>query len=74
MSKVLVDTVDLDIWTIVVISSSLLTSIQVVGKLDRFGEYGKNFVTFKTILTAVANLVKKESTRLSAGANIIKLF
>jgi hypothetical protein len=31
MSAVLVDTVDLDIWTIVVISSSLLTSIQVIG-------------------------------------------
>ena len=32
MSIILVDTVDLDIWTIVVISSSLLTSIQVIGK------------------------------------------
>ena len=34
MSIILVDTVDLDIWTIVVISSSLLTSIQVIGKFS----------------------------------------
>ncbi len=36
MSVILVDTVDLDIWTIVVISSSLLTSIQVIGKVSLF--------------------------------------
>lgn len=31
MSHLLISTVDLDIWTMVVISSSLLTSIQVIG-------------------------------------------
>ena len=33
MSHLLVQTVELDLWTMVVISSSLLTSIQVVGKI-----------------------------------------
>jgi len=39
MSYLLISTVDLDLWTMVVISSSLLTSIQVVGHLIHYMLY-----------------------------------
>ena len=39
MSYLLISTVDLDLWTMVVISSSLLTSIQVVGHLIHYALY-----------------------------------
>ena len=39
MSYLLISTVDLDLWTMVVISSSLLTSIQVVGHLVHYCLY-----------------------------------
>ena len=39
MSYLLISTVDLDLWTMVVISSSLLTSIQVVGHFIHYMLY-----------------------------------
>ena len=39
MSCLLISTVDLDLWTLVVISSSLLTSIQVLGHLVHYALY-----------------------------------
>lgn len=37
MSYKLISTVELDIWTMVVISSSILTSIQVIGHVIHYG-------------------------------------
>lgn len=43
MSYLLVDTVTLDLWTMVVISSSLLTSIQVIGEFLLFRSPARKF-------------------------------
>ena len=49
MSYLLISTVDLDLWTMVVISSSLFNSIKVVGHLVHYGMYLSNSFRSETL-------------------------